>query len=126
MPTVSVLCVQVSQILVLCAVGNSNVSKSIAYNEKSKCRLAAELELAKKNIAQNTEDIMNMGGKSTKVQYNIAKNQFRKFETNNPRKGITLPQSQFPHSCVCERLIYSHDRSAYSAAGNMWTDPENI
>ncbi len=25
------------------------------------------------------------------------------------------PQSQFPHSCVCERFIYSHDRSAYSA-----------
>jgi len=24
---------------------------------------------------------------------------------------------QFPHSCVCERFIYSHDRPAYSAAG---------
>jgi hypothetical protein len=33
------------------------------------------------------------------------------------RKGTTLPQSQFPHSCVCERFIYSHHRSAYSAAG---------
>jgi hypothetical protein len=29
---------------------------------------------------------------------------------------------QFPHSCVCERFIYSYDRSAYSAAGNIWTD----
>jgi hypothetical protein len=29
------------------------------------------------------------------------------------------PQSQFPHSCVCERFIYSHDRSTYSAGGNM-------
>jgi hypothetical protein len=27
------------------------------------------------------------------------------------------PQSQFPHSCVCLRFIYSHDWSAYSAAG---------
>ncbi len=27
------------------------------------------------------------------------------------------PQSQFPLSCVCERFMYSHDRSAYSAAG---------
>jgi hypothetical protein len=35
------------------------------------CRLAAELELAKRDIAQNTEDIMNMGGKATKVQYSI-------------------------------------------------------
>jgi hypothetical protein len=34
------------------------------------------------------------------------------------RKGIARrPQSQFPHSCVCDRFIYSHDRSAYSAAG---------
>ena len=40
-----------------------------------------------------------------------------------------IPQSRFPqspHSCVCERLIYSHNRSAYSAAGNMWTEPGNI
>jgi hypothetical protein len=36
---------------------------------------------------------------------------------NIPRKGIVWPQSQFPHSCVCEQFIYSHDRSAYSAAG---------
>ncbi len=27
------------------------------------------------------------------------------------RKGIARPQSQFPHSLVCERFIYSHDRS---------------
>ncbi len=42
-----------------------------------------------------------------------AKNQYRKFETNIPRNG------QFPHSCVCDRFIYSHDRSSYSAVGNM-------
>ena len=29
-----------------------------------------------------------------------------KFEINIPRKGIARPQSQFPHSCVCERFIY--------------------
>ncbi len=29
-----------------------------------------------------------------------------------PRKGIALPQFQFPHSCVCsEQFIYSQDRS---------------
>jgi hypothetical protein len=32
-----------------------------------------------------------------------------KFKTNIPRKGIARPH---PHSCVCERFIYSHDRSA--------------
>ncbi len=55
-----------------------------------------------------------------------AKNQYRKLETNIPRKGTARPQSQFPHSCVCEQFIYSHDRFAYSAAGNMWTDLGNI
>ncbi len=47
----------------------------------------------------------------------------REFETNILRKGISGPQSQFPHSCVCESIIYSHDGSAFSAGGNMWTDP---
>jgi hypothetical protein len=48
-----------------------------------------------------------------------AKTKCRKFETNIPRKGISGPQSQFPHSCVCELIIYSHDGSACSAGGNM-------
>ncbi len=30
-----------------------------------------------------------------------------------PFLGIARPQSQFPHSCVCGRFIYSQDRSAY-------------
>jgi hypothetical protein len=48
-------------------------------------------------------------------------------ETNIPIKGIARSQSRFPHSCDCERFnLYSHLRSAYSAAGNMWTDPGNI
>jgi hypothetical protein len=55
-----------------------------------------------------------------------AKTKCGKFETNIPRKGISGPQSQFPHSCVCERIEYSHDGSAFSAGGNMWTDPGNI
>jgi hypothetical protein len=31
-----------------------------------------------------------------------------------------------PNSCVCEQIIYSHNGSAFSAGGNMWTDPGNI
>ncbi len=45
------------------------------------------------------------------------KTQYRKFEANVPRKGIARPQSNLPNSRVCERFIYSHNRSAYSAAG---------
>ncbi len=50
-----------------------------------------------------------------------AKTNYRNFETNIPRKGISGSQSQFPHSCVCERfiLVYSLGRSACSAGGNM-------
>jgi hypothetical protein len=55
-----------------------------------------------------------------------AKTKCRKFETNIPRKGIFGPHSQFPHSCICERIIYSHDGSAFSAGGNMWTNPGKI
>ncbi len=44
-----------------------------------------------------------------------AKNQYRKLETDITRKGIARTQSQFPHSFVCQRFIYSHDQSAYSA-----------
>ncbi len=39
------------------------------------------------------------------------KNQFRKSENNIPRKGIAQPQSQFPHSYVCEQCICSHNQS---------------
>jgi hypothetical protein len=48
-----------------------------------------------------------------------AKTKYRNFETNIPRKGISGSQSQFPHSYVCERFIYSHDRSPDSAGGNI-------
>ncbi len=34
-----------------------------------------------------------------------------------PEKGTARPQYQFPHSCVCEWFIYSHNQSACSAAG---------
>ncbi len=47
-------------------------------------------------------------------------------KTNITRIGIARPQSQFPHSCVCEWFIYSHNPSVFSAARNMWTDPGNI
>ncbi len=30
-----------------------------------------------------------------------------------PFLGIARPQPQFPHSCVCERLLQSQDRSTY-------------
>ncbi len=48
-----------------------------------------------------------------------AKTQYRKFKTSIPRKGTARPQSQFLHLCFCERFIYSHHRSACSAAGKQ-------
>ncbi len=55
-----------------------------------------------------------------------AKKKCQKFEVNIPKKGMSRSQSQFPHSCVCERIIYSHDGAVVSAGGNKWTDPGNI
>jgi hypothetical protein len=55
-------------------------------------------------------------------EHHTAKTKYRNFETNIPRKGISGSQSQFPHSCVCEWFIYSHDWSSYSAGGNMYAD----
>ncbi len=37
----------------------------------------------------------------------------RQFRLYIPFLGIARPQPQFPHSCVCERFIYSQDRSTY-------------
>jgi hypothetical protein len=38
------------------------------------------------------------------VYEHIAKTLYRKFETNIPRNETARPRSQFPHSCLCERL----------------------
>ncbi len=73
-----------------------------------------------------------------------AKTQYQKFETNIPRKGIVRPTLLRPfyvfpekelqglspnfyiYVSVSDLYMYSRDRSAYSAAWNMWTDPGNI
>jgi hypothetical protein len=52
-----------------------------------------------------------------------AKKKCQKFEANIHRKGISGPQSQFPHSCVFERIIYAHDGAAVSAGGNTVCGP---
>ncbi len=44
----------------------------------------------------------------------------------NPFLGIAPPQSQFPHSWVCERFIYSEDRSTYFLQQNRQIDHGNI
>ncbi len=40
--------------------------------------------------------------------------------------GIARPQSQFPHSCVCERFVYSQDRSTYFLQKNRQIEGGNI
>jgi hypothetical protein len=40
----------------------------------------------------------------------------------NPRNETALPRSQFLHLCICERIIYSRDRSAYLAAVKISTE----
>jgi hypothetical protein len=40
----------------------------------------------------------------------------KRFDLCIPRNETVRPCSQFPHSCICERFIYFHDRSTYFAA----------
>jgi hypothetical protein len=42
-----------------------------------------------------------------------AKIQYRKIETNIPKKGIARLQSKFLHLCFCGRFIFSHNRSVF-------------
>jgi hypothetical protein len=43
---------------------------------------------------------------SARQSFLTAKTQYWKFKTNILRKGIARHLSKFPHSCVCERVIY--------------------
>ncbi len=45
-----------------------------------------------------------------------------------PRNETARPHSQFPHSCICDRFIYSQDRSTFSILRQQirQTDPGNI
>jgi hypothetical protein len=52
--------------------------------------------------------------REVKVTSYTAMTLLRKFETNIPRNETALPRSQ---SYFGERFVYSHERSAYSAAG---------
>jgi hypothetical protein len=49
---------------------------------------------------------------------------FRNYEF--PEKELRSLIPKFPHSCVCERFIFSHDRSTYFLQQNMQTDRGNI
>ncbi len=59
------------------------------------------------------------------IEVSTAKILYRKFETYNTRIGTARRQSQFLHSCFCERFLYIPLIGiAYSAAGEkvgrMW------
>ena len=50
----------------------------------------------------------------------------RQFRLYIPFLGIARPQLQFPHSYVCERFIYSQDRSTYFLQQKRQTHHGNI
>jgi hypothetical protein len=50
----------------------------------------------------------------------------QKFCLYIPFLGIAWPQPQFPHLCVCERFIYSQDRSTYFLKQKRQTHRGNI
>jgi hypothetical protein len=50
----------------------------------------------------------------------------RQFRLYIPFLGIARPQPQCPHSCVCERFIYSQDWSTYFLQQKRQTHRGNI
>ncbi len=56
------------------------------------------------------------------IPYSILQRQFR---LHIPFLEIARPQPQFPHSCVCERFIYSQDRSTYVFPPAEKADPSH-
>ncbi len=67
--------------------------------------------------ALSTARNFNFWGDLVSLLDYTAKTQYQKLETNIPRKGTARLQYQFLHPCFCERFIYLHNQSAYSAAG---------
>ncbi len=60
------------------------------------------------------------------MRFNFKLNKLQRTNTENSKQKFPFLEkelrghSQFPHSCVCERFIHSHDRPAYSCgAGNI-------
>jgi hypothetical protein len=62
----------------------------------------------------------------TSFSYHTAKTQYRKFETNLPRKGTARPQSHFLHSCSVGDLYIPKIGLSNLLQENRWTDPGNI
>ncbi len=87
-----------------CGVENSKLAKQ-SHNT---CRHADQVSCRAETTSDSCGEYIKMYTNQKNSNSCTAKNQYRKFETNVPRKGIARPRSQFPHSCVCERFIYSH------------------
>ncbi len=60
---------------------------------------------------------------NTKIKSPTLQRQFRLYI---PFLGIAWPQPQFPHLCVCERFLYSQDRSTYFLQQKRQTHRRNI
>ena len=69
--------------------------------------------------------LLNFSHISLLVDSYTAKTQYQKFETSIPNKEIVLCQSQFPHSCVCQRFIIPTIGLPILLLENKWTDPGN-
>ena len=86
------------------------VSGWLRRNQSPESELDKEILITGRAIYWNT---LSVSVSSSIGGYTALK---RNLDLCIPRKGIAQPQSQFPHSSVCERSIYSHVRSTYFPA----------
>ncbi len=66
-----------------------------------------------KNVAENAVLSPSISGEFSFRLIRSLTTLQRQFRLYIPFLGIVRPQPQFLHSCVCERFIYSQDRSTY-------------
>jgi hypothetical protein len=60
---------------------------------------------------------ITQGRERNRIQFTLQRHNTENSKQFSQKRNCALPQYQFPQSCVYERFIYSHNRSAYSAAG---------
>ncbi len=60
------------------------------------------------------------------VVYTLQRQNAENFQQIFPEKEYRGLSPNFHIYVSVSEFIYSHDGSAFSAGGNMWTDPENI
>ena len=100
----------------------ANISLTLYTNGFFGSVLKSPIQIGTLSVNNSVTNISRLG---TFKQWNMHTLQ-RQFRLYIPFLGIARPQPQYPHSCVCERFIYSQDLSTYFLQQKRQTHRGNI